>query len=79
VPRYVLSRGKIHWLGRKYYVGTALGEEIVGLREIDDGLWLVIAGPIVIGQLDVRRQRVDAIAPYLVNAPESVTHVSGKL
>jgi len=79
VPRYVLRRGKIHWLGRKYYVGTALGDEIIGLREIDDGTWLVIAGPIAIGKLNARQQRVEPIEPYLMNAPESVTHVPGKL
>ena len=79
VPRYVLRRGKMYWLGKIFYIGTALGDETVGLREIDDGVWLLIVGPIAIGKLSARTMRIDPISPFVANPPESVTHVPGKL
>jgi transposase InsO family protein len=79
IPRHVLRRGKIHWLGHKYYVGRALGDEIIGLREIEDAVWLVIVGPIAVGKLDVRHHRVEPIEPYLLAQKQGVTHVPGNL
>jgi len=35
-----------------------LGEEYVGLEEIDDGTWTVYFGPIELGRLDVRTLKI---------------------
>jgi hypothetical protein len=37
---------------------------MVGLREIDDGLWLVLAGSLAVGLLDARKRVLQPFDPY---------------
>lgn len=81
-PRIVYGVGQMKWLGqRAFYVGEALIGEQVGLKEIGDGLWLVLAGPLAIGRLDARKPNIIPITPYIEipGVLESVTHVPGIL
>lgn len=75
VLRKIVRQGKLRWLGRLYYTNSALHGEIVGLREVDDGVWLLIAGPIAIGRLDARKPRIEPIRPYVAN-PQKVLPMS---
>lgn len=40
-------------------VTHTLGGEYVGLEEVGDGLWDVFFGPLKLGRLDERRQRIE--------------------
>jgi len=42
---------------RKVFLSSALARQLVGLREIDDGLWLVSLADLDLGLLDVRDRR----------------------
>lgn len=60
--RRVRSNGEIKWQGRKVFVSEALRGEPVGLEQIGEGLWAIQFGPLRIGMLDERTQRVLRIA-----------------
>lgn len=46
--------GKIRWKQARGRVGAALRHEVVGLEEVDDGVWRVWFGPEPLGLLDER-------------------------
>lgn len=46
--------GKIRWKQARCRVGRALAGEVVGLEEIDDNVWRVWFGPVLLGLLDER-------------------------
>jgi len=46
--------GKIRWKQARCRVGAALAHEVVGLEEVDDGVWRVWFGPMRLGLLDER-------------------------
>lgn len=52
--RAVGLNGEIKWLGQKTFISKALGNENVGLEEIDDGLHLVHFGPLQLGYINQR-------------------------
>jgi transposase InsO family protein len=56
--RKVKSNGLIRWRGRLVYVSEALGGEPVGLAEIEDGWWTLSYGPIPLGFLAPRGERL---------------------
>lgn len=49
------ERGKIRWKQARCRVGQALAGEVVGLEEIDDSVWRVWFGPVLLGLLDERK------------------------
>lgn len=52
--RIPVAGGELNWRGGKYRISRALENELVGLDEIDDGLWLVYFGPIKVGYINER-------------------------
>lgn len=56
--RRVKSNGLISWRGRLVYVSEALGGEPIGLAETADGAWTVRYGPILLGFIEHRGDRL---------------------
>lgn len=52
--RPVSCNGVVYWRSKSIYVGYLLRGEPVGLEEIDNGVWAVSFGPVVLGQFDER-------------------------
>ncbi len=50
-PRRVTERGRIRWKGRRWYLGAAWDQEVIGLRDGPNGVE-VRYGPYLIGVLD---------------------------
>ena len=50
--------GEIKWRGNPVYVNQALAGEAVALVEDDEGLWQVGYGPVALGFLDRRGERL---------------------
>jgi hypothetical protein len=59
--RRVRLKGDIKWRGRMLYVSTVLSGEPVGLEEVDDGLWSLCFGPLLLGRYDVREQSLELL------------------
>lgn len=57
--RRVSRNGGIRWHSQWVCVSHVLGEEYVGLEEIDDGLWEVYFGPLRLGRFDERDLRIE--------------------
>jgi putative transposase len=57
--RYVSRNGGIRWNSGWVCVTTALMEQNVGLEEVDDGLWDVYYGPVMLGRLHERKLRIE--------------------
>lgn len=62
--RKVSTNGVVYWRNKMVYVSHLLKAENVGLEEIDDGLWQVYFGPIMLGQFD-ERHITSKTQPYL--------------
>lgn len=56
--RQVRLNGAIRWNGSEIYLNQALAGETVGLCEREDGSWLVCYGPIELGVIDHRGDRL---------------------
>jgi len=56
--RNVHSKGSIKWQGQNLYVSEALLKQTLGLEEIDDGLWSIYLGPVLLGRYDERDQKL---------------------
>jgi putative transposase len=61
--RRVGASGSVTWAGRAVFISHVLMHEDVGLRPLDDGLWAVYFGPLLLGHLDERRKAADHITP----------------
>lgn len=59
--RYVSENGGIRWNNKWVNVTSACRGEYVGLEEIEDGVWNVYIGPIVIGRLHEKFMRIEDI------------------
>jgi hypothetical protein len=75
--RRVKSNGLINWHGRLVYVSEALGGEPIGLVETGDGIWTVRYGPILLGLLKHRgdrlerpRKRADGLVDNALRCPQ---------
>jgi hypothetical protein len=66
------SAGGIRWHNHCVSVSHVLGAEYVALEEVDDGLWTVCFGPLVLGRFDERRRRVEDPAGYTSRIPRRV-------
>ena len=53
--RKVAPSGVAYWRGKLVYVSNLLRGQLVGLNEIDDGIWEVFFGPVSLGQFDEHR------------------------
>jgi transposase InsO family protein len=54
VVRRADERGRLKRRGAKVVLASFLAHEPIGLREVDDGIWDVFFGPVLLGQLDER-------------------------
>ncbi|MEO7964099.1 MAG: hypothetical protein ABIT38_09355 [Gemmatimonadaceae bacterium] len=50
--------GGVRWHSRRVNVSHVLAEEYVGLEEVDDGIWSVYFGPVLLGRFDERDFRI---------------------
>ena len=50
--RRVRNRGYIKWGGELLFISEALVGEFVGLRQIDNDLWTIYYGPLLLGAVD---------------------------
>lgn len=62
---YVYTSGQICWRGREWYVSAVLAGEPVGLYPLDDGVWRIHFGPLAIGLLDLKAQRIQPIQTFI--------------
>ena len=56
--RRVGSNGCIVWRGRPLGVTTVLTGEDIGMEEVNDGIWSVRFGPVLLGRMDERDRRI---------------------
>jgi putative transposase len=56
--RYVSRNGGVRWHNAWVNVSHVLAEEYVGLEEVDDGVWSVYFGPVLLGRFDERDGRI---------------------
>ncbi len=59
--RRVRHNGQIKWQGRLIYASEVLAGEPVGLKHVDEGAWHVYFGPLLIGTLDRKAERVHSL------------------
>jgi transposase InsO family protein len=55
------SRGAFRWQGQRLFISEVLHAETVGLEEVDDGLWSIYFGPVLLGRYDERTQDFDPL------------------
>ena len=58
VVKRVTSAGTIRFKHRLLFLAHALTPHPVGLEEVDDGLWSIYLGPVLLGRIDEREMRV---------------------
>ena len=56
--RSVRGDGAIKWDGNYVFVGEAMRGERVGLRPVEDGIWHVSLGPLLLGALHERSRTI---------------------
>lgn len=59
--RRAQSKGAIKWKGQRLYVSETVRGEILGLEEIDDGLWSIYLGPLLLGRYDERERNLELL------------------
>ena len=57
--KYVNYNGCIYWRNEQVYVGYLLKEDYIGLNEIDDGLWNIYFGLVLIGTFSEITMKID--------------------
>jgi putative transposase len=62
--RRVSSNGCISWQGEALFIATALTGEDVAFEEINDGLWTIRLGPVVLGRYDARQRVIHPMAGF---------------
>ncbi|MCP4308963.1 MAG: transposase family protein, partial [bacterium] len=56
--RRVRTDGRIKWQGQLLFISEVLTGEPVGLEEIDDGIWSLCFGPLLLARFDERDRRL---------------------
>ena len=59
--RRVAANGDITWRGRRLFVSAALAELSIAFEEVDDGLFTVWLGPVVLARFDERQWHLTAV------------------
>ena len=70
--RRVSRNGGIRWHNHWVNVSHVLAEEYVAFEEIDDGIWTVTFGPMVLGRFDERTLRIEDANGYRSRNPRHV-------
>jgi transposase InsO family protein len=75
--RRVRRKGEIKWRGSRVHINAALAGEPIGLVETDDGRWAVRYGPVLLGFIDHRgdrltrpRNRADGLVDNALRCPQ---------
>lgn len=61
--RRVDASGHFKWRGRPVFLSGVLAHEIIGLIQVDDGVWDVFFGPLVLGSLSDARPDLGLVPP----------------
>lgn len=71
--RRVKRGGEIKWRGDVVFVSKVLHGESVGLEEVDDGVWSVYFGHLLLARFDQRELRLKGVAraPKIAAAPKA--------
>lgn len=56
--RLVSTAGQVKWNGEPLFLSTVLRQQYVGLEEVDDGVWDVHFGPVIVARFDTRTRRL---------------------
>ena len=59
--RRVGPSGTIHWKKTTPFIGKPLQGQDVGLEEVDDGIWSLYFGPVLLGRLNEKRGKTEKI------------------
>lgn len=59
--RRVRQKGDIKWQGRRLFVSHSLERQSLGFEEIDEGLWSLYFGPVLLGRYDERDRCLDLL------------------
>jgi transposase InsO family protein len=70
--RRVSRNGGVRWYDTWVNVSHVLAEEYVGFEEIDDGVWAVAFGPLMLGRFDERTLRITDANGYRSRNPRQV-------
>ena len=70
--RRVSRNGGIRWHNHWVNVSHVLAEEYVAFEEVDDGIWSVAFGPLVLGRFDERTLRITDANGYTSRNPQRV-------
>ena len=62
--RRVSRNGGIRWHSSWVNISHVLAEEYIGLEEVDDGIWSVYFGPLLLGRFDERELTLYGAYPY---------------
>ena len=74
--RRVSRNGGIRWHNHWVNVSHALGEEYIGLEEIDGSVWAVYFGPLKLGRFDERTLRIEDLHGHTSRNPKRVSAMS---
>jgi hypothetical protein len=56
--RLVSTAGQVKWNAEPLFLSTVLRQEYVGFEEVDDGIWDVHVGPVIVARFDERMRRL---------------------
>lgn len=59
--RKIRPKGVTKWQGRDLFISEVLRGEHVGFDEVDDGLWSVYFGPLLLGRYNEREQNLELL------------------
>jgi transposase InsO family protein len=68
--RRVSRNGGVRWKKEWLNVSHALAEEYVGFEEVDDGVWSLYFGPLLLARFEERELRLYGARPYESHQPE---------
>ena len=74
--RRVSRNGGIRWRNHWVNASHVLAEEYVALEELDDGVWSVAFGPLVLGRFEERTLRIVDANGYRSRNPQRVSPIS---
>ena len=61
--REVRTTGVVYWRAGQVYISHLLRGELIGMEEVDDGIWAVYYGPIRLGGFNERHAK-QGVVPY---------------
>jgi transposase InsO family protein len=61
--RRVDASGHFKWRGRQVFLSGVLAHEVIGIVQLDDGMWDVFFGPVLLGSLSDARPDLGLVPP----------------